>query len=201
MRRPGHAAEIAISAAMVASTGLFAQTSDRPTVTVMAFENSTRTRLDGGALADQLASGLIDANRVRVLPRQWLQVPKGARSLDTYRTSAASAGVQFLITGKISCVRPRRVLSAISRAPSSSLVLDIRVIATDSGDVVRTQSLRVDPPVIRGMPAPPRPNGFLTIAPPVNVIPRTPAGWEAAALKREVASLAQNLDLSNLVKR
>lgn len=198
MRRPGHMTEIAISAAMVASTGLFAQTSDRPTVTVLEFE--TPARMDGGALADDFASALIDSNRFRVLPRQWLPQPTGAApSLAAHRSNAAAAGVQFLIAGTVSRVRPRGVLAALRGPSAQATVVDVRVLATDSGDVVRAESVRADTPVRRAMP-PPRSIGLSSLL-MAGVQQRASASREAESAKRAVLSIARTLDLSDVTRR
>jgi len=191
MRRPGHLTAFAVSAAIVASTGLFAKTSDRPTVTVLAFETPTR-QFDGGALADDFAAALIDANRSRVLPRQWLTIPhKAAKTLEPYLTSAAAAGVQFVVAGTVTCVRPRLVASSL-RGPAA-LVVDVRVLSTDSGTLVRRQTVRLDPPPLPQMMSP-RSNGLSAML-MVNVQPRPVSGWEKEAVRRAVISIASTLQL------
>jgi hypothetical protein len=182
---------LAASAAIVASTGLFAKTSDRPTVTVLAFETPTK-RFDGGALADDFAAALIDANRSRVLPRQWLTIPhKAAKTLEPYLASAAAAGVQFVVAGTVTCVRPRLMASSL-RGPTA-LVVDVRVVSTDSGHVVRRQTVRLDPPPLPQVMLP-RSNALLPLL-TVNVQQRPMAGWEIEAVRRAVISIASTLQL------
>lgn len=188
----------ALAAAMVFTTSLRAGAGDRPTVSVLPFEINS-LRLDGSAIADELASRLIDSNRFRVLPREWLPAPAARRSIAAYRAAAGQAGVQFLLAGAVSASQPRG-LPTLRASSARPIVVYLKAIAVSSGVVVRTSSARAEVPVFQSMPSRGVSNPLVTLA-LAGARHHASSSADTAAVVRAVASIARTFDLSDVVIR
>ncbi len=128
----------------------------KPTVAVVSFTGVPAEQ--GDAMADRLASELVDTGRFRVMPRDWLGTPPRPemQSLAVVREAAAAAGVKFLLLGD---ARPARVLGAPSH---EVLLIDVRVVEVATGEVIRTARARSSGP---GRVRPPMPRAPMTMGP------------------------------------
>jgi curli biogenesis system outer membrane secretion channel CsgG len=137
-------------------------------VSVVAFDIQRGVKLsrqDRDALADDLATRLVESGRYRVLEREWLPLPIDAgdsQPLAILREAARSAGVEYLVLGSVTRMppartsRPRMVASVarmlVTRQPTrgpvrgcyprparnESLSVEVRVVDVESGEVRRT---------------------------------------------------------------
>ena len=182
----------------VGSANAVAERDARPTLTVIAFSGVPSDT--GDAMADVLASQLVETGRYRVLTRNWLPVKPGASqpSLAALRDAAAEAGVEYLVLGQ------GRQARSLGQARPDVLYLDVRVVSVATGEVVRTatgrsQMTRQTRRQMSVVPTtPPRtrlPMPFAPMAPPrsrlpASVGPMTPSGRSGSALVRLAAAAA-----------
>ena len=137
----------------VGTTRLVAERDRRPTLTVICFSGVPADT--GDAMADVLASQLVETGRYRVMARDWLSATPGnaGSSLAVLRDAAAAAGVEYLVLG-----HGQQVLSGI-------LLLEVRVVSVATGESVRTAAGRSQMPGRTRRPIPlvpvtrPRPAG------------------------------------------
>ncbi len=139
----------------------------QPAVSVVAFDGPGIARGDREAMADELASRLVESGRFRVMPREWLPADRenDDPSMSALFDSAKSVCVEYLIFGTVhqsmvAIAPPQR--SAILAAsgmrllapshgvfmpaprlvPSQKIVfsVSVRIVDVATSDVVRTAS-------------------------------------------------------------
>jgi hypothetical protein len=178
------------------SARLVAERDPRPTLTVVSFSGVPSDT--GDAMADVLASQLVETGRYRVLTRNWLPVRPGASqpSLAALRDAAAEAGVEYLVLGQ------GRQARSLGQARPDVLFLDVSVVSVATGEVIRTatgqsQMTRHTRPPRSVVPiTPPRtrlPMPFAPMTPPqsrlpTSVVPMTQPGGSGTPLIRLAAA-------------
>jgi hypothetical protein len=116
------------------SVNRMAERDPRPTLTVVSFSGVPSQ--SGDAMADELASQLVETGRYRVLTRDWLSASStGAKpSLAVLRDAAAAAGVEYLVLGDG------------QTTVSKVLLIEVRVVSVATGEVIRTAAGRSQMP-------------------------------------------------------
>lgn len=124
------------------SANRLAERDPRPTLTVVSFSGVSPE--SGDAMADELASQLVETGRYRVLTRDWLSAPSAnaTPALAVLRDAAAAAGVEFLVLGHGQTTQ------------SGIFLIDVRVVSVGTGEVIRTAAGRSQMPGRTRRPTP-----------------------------------------------
>ena len=181
------------------SPNLAAKRDTRPTMSVVAFSGSGGTTESGDAMADDLATRLVETGRYRVLPRQWLMASVSVPhpTPDTLRAAAAAAGVDYLVLGET------RLVMARGRARLDVTFIDVRVVSVATGEVISTaagriESVRRSPIPVVPMVRPGSPRSIVPALALAAVSARARSGGAQGVVKQrdaELARIAQSITL------
>lgn len=184
----------------VGSAHRVAERDARPTLTVVSFSGVPSEA--GDAMADELASQLVETNRYRVMARDWLSASPGVAtpSLPALRDAAAAAGVEYLVLGH---GRPAMSLGTVR---GDVLFIDVRVVSVTTGEVIRTAAGRSQMPgrTRRPMPIVPmtRPGGrgsvvgrLAAAAVAARQAPRAASAGAGQSWEQALADIAKTLTL------
>ena len=177
----------------VASAQQVKERDARLTLTVVSFSGVPAEQ--GDAMADELASQLVETGRYRVMARDWLAASPGvpALSVPAMRDAAGAAGIEYLVLGHGQTTQ------------SGMFLIDVRVVSVGTGEVIRTAAGRSQMPgrTRRPMPVVPmtRPSGSVlgrlaAAAVSVRRAPRPNRVASMPSVEQALASIARSITLS-----